>query len=151
MEKCRKRSSRVVVGRSVDLKHKVDDQLVDKSIPTSQRNIDSQLTSVNPRNTVAPQRDETRNEVPRQWSDVNLQDVGLGFEADEEISSDLSVEKKFDKVEFLNEFQKAIIDMISHMIMKDTEEPHVSKHSKKLHEKKAMPPPKMDDTNSVTQ
>ena len=92
-----------------------------------------------------------RNEVPRQWSDVNLQDVGLGFEADEEISSDLSVKKKFNKVEFLNEFQKAVINMISHMITKDMEEPHSSKCSKKLHEKKAMPPPKMDDTNSVTQ
>ena len=28
MEKCRKRSSRVVVGRSMDLKHKVDDQTI---------------------------------------------------------------------------------------------------------------------------
>ena len=28
MEKCRKRSSQVVVGRSVDLKHKVDDQTI---------------------------------------------------------------------------------------------------------------------------
>ena len=28
MEKCRKRSSQVVVGRSVDLKRKVDDQTI---------------------------------------------------------------------------------------------------------------------------
>ena len=99
---------------------------------------------------MAPQRDETRNDgVPCQWSDVNLQDVGFRFEADEEISSDSSVKKKFDKVEFLNEFQKAIINMISHMITKYAEEPHSSKHSKKLCEKKAMPPPRMDDMNSV--
>ena len=39
-------------------------------------------------------------------SDINLQDVSLCFEADEEISSKVSVKKKFDNMEFLNEFQK---------------------------------------------
>ena len=56
----------------------VEHQLVDESIPTSQRNIDFQPTSVDSRDAVAPQRDETRNdEVPCQWSDVDLQDIGL--------------------------------------------------------------------------
>ena len=52
-------------------------------------------------------------------------------------------------MEFLNKFQKAINDMITHMITKVAEEPYGSRHSKPLHEKKAMPPPKTNDTNSV--
>ena len=51
----------------------------------------------------------------------------------------------------LNEFQKAINDMMTHMITKVAEEPHISRHSKQLCEKKAMPPPpKTNDTNSAT-
>ena len=37
--------------------------------------------------------------------------------------------------------------MITHMITKVAEEPHGSRCSKQLHEKKAMPPPKTNDTN----
>ena len=85
----------------------VEMQVVDERLPTSQRIVDSRLTSIDPWDADAPQRDEVRNKgEPCYWSDINLQDVGLGFEADEEISSKVSVKKKFDKMEFLNEFQK---------------------------------------------
>ena len=50
---------------------------------------------------------------PCYWSDMNLQDTGLDFDTDEEISSETSVEKIFDKMEFLNIFQKAINDMVA--------------------------------------
>ena len=72
----------------------VEAQVVDKSLPMSQRIVDSRPTSVNPQDANAPLRDEARNEeVPCYWLDVNLQDTGLGFEADEEISCDTSVKK----------------------------------------------------------
>ena len=78
----------------------VEAQVIDKSLRTSQRIIDSRLASVNPWDADAPQRDEARNEEePCYWSDVNLQDIGLGFEADEEISSETSVKKKSKKNE----------------------------------------------------
>ena len=38
-------------------------------------------------------------------------------------------------MEFLNVFQKAINDVITHMITKVAEEPQSSKHSQQLHEK----------------
>ena len=129
----------------------VDVHMVDESLLTSQRIIDSRLTSIDPWDAVAPQRDKTRIEDELcQWSDLNLQAIGLGFEADEEISCDTSVKKWFDKMEFLNEFHKAVNDMITHMIKKVAEEPHGYRHSKWLCEKKAMPPPpKTNDMNSV--
>ena len=72
----------------------VELQVVDKSLPGSQRIIDSRLASIAPQDAVAPQRDEVRNEEePCYWSDINLQGVGLGFEADEEISSEASIKK----------------------------------------------------------
>ena len=52
-------------------------------------------------------------------------------------------------MEFLNVFQKAVNNMITHMITQVAEEPQSSKHSQQLHEKKVMPPPKTNDTNSV--
>ena len=68
--------------------------MVDESLPTSQRIIDLRLASVDPQDANAPLRDEVRNKgEPHYSSDVNLQDVGLSFEADEEISSEESVEK----------------------------------------------------------
>ena len=89
-------------------------------------------------------------EEPHYWSDMNLQDVGLGVETDEEISSEAGVKKQFDKMEFLNEFHKAINDMTTHMITKVAEKPHSSRCSKQLCEKKAMPPPpKSSNMNSV--
>ena len=62
-------------------------------------------------------------EEPHYWSDVNLQDIGLGFEQDEEISSEENVEGQFNKMKFLNEFQKAFNEVITHMITKVAEEP----------------------------
>ena len=53
-------------------------------------------------------------------------------------------------MEFLNEFQKAGNDVITHMLTKVAEEPHGSRSSKWLCEKKAMPPTKTNDTNSVS-
>ena len=51
--------------------------------------------SINPRDAIAPQRDKMRNyEEPRYWLDMNPPDVGLDFNADEELSSEASVEKK---------------------------------------------------------
>ena len=71
----------------------VEAQVVDEGLPTSQRIIDSRPTTIDPQDANAPPRDKVRNEeVPSYWSDVNLQDVGLSFEADEEISSEASVE-----------------------------------------------------------
>ena len=64
-------------------------------------------------------------EEPCYLSEVNLQDVGLGFEADEEMSSKERVEK-LDKMEVLNEFQKTVNDVITHMITKVAEEPQSS-------------------------
>ena len=52
-------------------------------------------------------------------------------------------------MEFLNVFQKATNDMIIQKIMKVAEELSSPKHSRRLHEKKAMSPPKTNDTNSV--
>ena len=41
---------------------------VDESLPISQRNIDSRLMSINPRDAIAPQGDEMRNdEEPHYW------------------------------------------------------------------------------------
>ena len=88
-------------------------------------------------------------EEPCYWSYVNLQDVGLGFETDEEILSEASIKKLFDKTEFLNEFQKAVNKVKTHMITKVVEEPQGSRHSEQLCEKKAMPSSKTIDTNSV--
>ena len=123
---------------------------VDESLPISQRNIDSRLISVNPRDAIAPQRDETRkNEEPHYWLDMNPQDLDLDFNADEELSSKASVEKRFDKMEFLNVFPKAVNNVITHMIMKVAEESQSSKCSQQLCVKNVMPPPpKIHDTNS---
>ena len=79
------------------------------------------------------------NEDHHYWSDINLQDASLEFDADEEYSSENSVEKRFDKMEFLNTFQKVIGDMITQLITKVVEEPSTPKCSKQLHEKKAIP------------
>ena len=93
--------------------------MVDENLPTSQKNIDSRLTSVNPKDATAHLGDETRNdEEPCYWSDINLQDTGLDFDTDEEISSETSVEKRFDKMEFLNIFQKAVNNMITQIIIR---------------------------------
>ena len=105
--------------------------MVDESLPLSQRNIVSRLTSVNWKYATAPLGDEMRNnDEPCYWLDINLQDAGLNFDADEEISSETSVKKRFNKMEFLNVFQKAVNDMITQMIMKVTEEPSSPKHSR---------------------
>ena len=106
--------------------------------------------SLNPRDVIAPQGDEMRNEgEPCYWSDINPQDVGLDFNADEELSSEASVEKIFDKMEFLNKHQEAVNNVITHMIMKVAEESQSSKCSQQLCEKNVMPPPpKIHDTNS---
>ena len=62
--------------------------MVDESLPMSQKNIDSRPTSVDPKDATAHLGEETRNdEEPCYWSDMNLQDTGLYFDADEEISS----------------------------------------------------------------
>ena len=62
----------------------VDVHVVDESLSTSQRIIDSRPTSIALQDTVAPQRNKMRiKDKPCQWSYLNLQDVGLGFEADE--------------------------------------------------------------------
>ena len=130
----------------------VDIQVVDENLPMSQRIIDSRPTSIDPRDANTPLRDEVRNnDEPRYWSETNLQDIGLDFDADEELSSEASVENQFNKMEFLNVFQKAINNMITHMTMKVAEEPPSPKHNKQLCEKKAIPPPppKTNDTNSV--
>ena len=114
----------------------VEEQVVDESLPTSQRIIDLRPASVNPWDANVLSRDEVRNEEePHYWSDVNLQDVGLGFEADKEISSEASIKEWFNKMELLNEFQKAVNEVITHMITKVAEEPQGSWHSKQLHEK----------------
>ena len=56
----------------------VEIQVVDKSLPMSQRIVDSRLTSVDPWDAIAPQRDKMRNnDEPHYWLDMNLQDVGL--------------------------------------------------------------------------
>ena len=117
----------------------------------SQKNIDYRLTSVDSKDATAHLGNGMRNdEEPCYWSDINLQDTGLDFDTDEEISSETSVEKRFNKMEFLNVFQKAVNDMITQMIMKVAEELSSPKRSKRLCEKKAMPPPpKTNDTNSV--
>ena len=53
-------------------------------------------------------------------------------------------------MEFLNVFQKAINNMITQTITKVAEEPSSPKHSKRLCEKKDIPPPpKTNDTNNV--
>ena len=126
-------------------------RVVDENLPTSQKNIDSRLTSVDPKDATTHLGDGTRNdEEPHHWSDIDLQDTGLDFDADEEISSETSVKKIFDKMEFLNIFQKAINNMISQMNTKVAEEPLSPQHSKQLREKKAMPPPpKTNDTYST--
>ena len=49
-------------------------------------------------------------------------------------------------MEFLNEFQKAVNDVTTHMITKVMEEPQGSQHSKQLYEKKAMPSSKTINT-----
>ena len=109
----------------------VEVQVVHENLPTSQKNIESRPTSVNPKDATAHLGDGMRNdEEPYYWSDINLQDRGLDFAADEENSSETCVEKRFNKMEFLNVFQKAINDMITQMIMKVAEEPLSPKHSK---------------------
>ena len=80
----------------------VEVRVVDENLPTSQKNIDSRRTSVNPKDATAHLEDRMRNnDESHYWSDINLQDTGLGFDADEEISSETSVKKRFDKMEFL--------------------------------------------------
>ena len=72
--------------------------MVDKCLPTSQRNVDSRLMSVNPRDAITPQGDKMRNdEEPCYWSDMNPQDVDLDFHTDEEFSSEASVKKNSTK------------------------------------------------------
>ena len=54
----------------------------------SQRNIDSRPTSVDLRDADTPLGDEVENEEkPHYWSQMNLQDLGIEFKADEEMSS----------------------------------------------------------------
>ena len=88
----------------------MEEQVVDESLLTSQRIVDSRWASVVPQDANTPLRDKMRNEdEPCYWSDINLQDVGLGFEADEEISYGENVEGQFDKMEFLNKFHKRLM------------------------------------------
>ena len=66
----------------------VVEQIVDETLLASQRNIDSRLTSVDLRDANTPPGDEVENEEePHYWSQMNLQDQGMEFEADEEMSS----------------------------------------------------------------
>ena len=93
----------------------VENQGLDECLPMNQRNIDSRPMSVDPRDAIAPQGDKMRNdEEPCYWSDMNPRGVGLDFDADEELSSEASVKKRFDKMEFLNVFQKALNVVITH-------------------------------------
>ena len=63
----------------------VEIQVVDFCLPTSQRKVDSRLMSINPRDAIAPQRKELRNDgEPCYWLDMNPHDVGLDFDAGEE-------------------------------------------------------------------
>ena len=72
----------------------VEVQVVDENLPRSQKNIDPRPTSVDPKDATAHLGDGMRNnEEPCYWSDINLQDTGLDFDTDEEISSETSVEK----------------------------------------------------------
>ena len=70
------------------------------------------------------------------------EDLNEFSERDEGISSGEDVKQHFDKVGLMNKFQKAVNDMITHMITKVAEEPQGSQCSKQLHEEKAVPPPK---------
>ena len=55
-----------------------------------------------------------RNEgEPYYQLNINPQDIGLGFETDEEILSGDNVKGQFDKMEFLNKFQKAVNNVIT--------------------------------------
>ena len=129
----------------------VEGQIVDENLLTSQRNIDSRLPSINPKDATIPLGEGLRNnEDHRYWSDINLQDAGLEFDADEVYSSENSVKKRLDKMEFLNTFQKVIGNMITQLITKVAEEPSTLKCSKRLCEKKSVAQPsKVNDTNSI--
>ena len=79
----------------------VEEQVVDESLLTSQRIIDSRLGSIDPWDTNTPLRDKLRNKDEAcYWSDISLQDIGLGFEADEEIPSGENIKGQFDKRNF---------------------------------------------------
>ena len=81
----------------------VEGQIVDENLLTSQRNIDFRLPSIDPKDATAPLGEGSRNDEDHcYWSDINLQDAGLEFDADEASSSENSVEKRFNKMEFLN-------------------------------------------------
>ena len=85
----------------------VEGQIVDENPLTSQRNIDSRPPSIDPKDATAPLGEGLRNDEDHcYWSDINLQDAGLEFDADEASSSENSVEKRFNKMEFLNTSKK---------------------------------------------
>ena len=77
----------------------MDEQVVDKILLVSQWNIDSRPTSVDLRDANAPPENEVENEEePCFWSQMNLQDTGLEFNADEEMLSGENVEGCFNKL-----------------------------------------------------
>ena len=99
----------------------VDEQVVDKTLLVSQRNIDSRLTSVNLKDANAPLGNEVENEEePCFWLQMNLK-------------------RCFDKIEFMNKFCQVINDRITHLISEIAKEPEGSQHSKQLHEEIMMP------------
>ena len=46
---------------------------------------------------------------PCYWSDINLQDIGLGFEAGEKIPPGENTKGQFNKLEFMNKFVRFIL------------------------------------------
>ena len=81
---------------------------------------------------------------------MNLQDIGLEFDADEEISSEENIKGHFDKIEFMNKSCKVTNARITQLMNQLADEPEGSQCSKQLQEEKAMPPLKTVNTNSVT-
>ena len=85
----------------------MDEQVVDKILLVSQCSIDSRPTSVDLRDANAPPENEVENEEePCFWSQINLRDTDLEFNADEETSSRENVKRHFDKIELMNNSTK---------------------------------------------
>ena len=63
----------------------VEEQVVNESLLASQRIINLRPANIDPQDTNTPPRDERENkDEPCYWSEMNLQDIGLEFHADEE-------------------------------------------------------------------